>query len=34
MICVEPYWIKNLRHALVRMDTFMAGLSLLLRATC
>jgi TRAP-type C4-dicarboxylate transport system permease small subunit len=30
MICVEPYWIKNLRHALVRMDTFMAGLSLLL----
>lgn len=30
MIRVEPYWIKNLRHALVRMDTFMAGLSLLL----
>ena len=30
MICVEPYWIKSLRHALVRMDTFMAGLSLLL----
>ena len=30
MIRVEPYWIKSLRHALVRMDTFMAGLSLLL----
>ena len=30
MIRVEPYWITSLRHALVRMDTFMAGLSLAL----
>lgn len=30
MFRVEPYWITSLRHALVRMDTLMAGLSLLL----
>ena len=30
MFRTEPYWITSLRHALVRMDTFMAGLSLLL----
>jgi TRAP-type C4-dicarboxylate transport system permease small subunit len=30
MFRIEPYWITSLRHALVRMETFMAGLSLLL----
>ena len=30
MFLIEPYWITHLRHALVRMDTLMAGLSLLL----
>jgi TRAP-type C4-dicarboxylate transport system permease small subunit len=30
MFRVEPYWITSLRHVLVRMDTFMAALSLLL----
>ncbi len=30
MLPVEPYWITALRHALIRMETFMAGGSLLL----
>ena len=30
MLPVEPYWITSLRHALIRMETFMAGSSLLL----
>jgi TRAP-type C4-dicarboxylate transport system permease small subunit len=30
MLPVEPYWITSLRHALIRMETFMAGGSLLL----
>ena len=30
MLPVEPYWITALRHALIRMEVFMAGGSLLL----
>jgi len=30
MLPVEPYWITGLRHALIRMETFMAGGSLML----
>jgi len=30
MLAVEPYWITGLRHGLIRMETFMAGCSLLL----
>jgi TRAP-type C4-dicarboxylate transport system permease small subunit len=30
MLPAEPYWITALRHALIRMETFMAGGSLLL----
>lgn len=30
MLTAEPYWIKGLRHTLIRMETFMAGASLLL----
>ena len=30
MLPVEPYWLTALRHALIRMETFMAGGSLLL----
>jgi TRAP-type C4-dicarboxylate transport system permease small subunit len=30
MLSTEPAWVASLRHSLVRMDTFMAGGSLLL----
>lgn len=30
MLLTEPLWLKNFRHALVRMEGFMAGASLLL----
>jgi len=30
MLQTEPAWISALRHALIRLDSFMAGLSLLL----
>jgi TRAP-type C4-dicarboxylate transport system permease small subunit len=30
MLANEPHWITGMRHALVRMETFMAGAALLL----
>ena len=30
MLHTEPAWVNALRHALIRLDSFMAGLSLLL----
>ncbi|NOR39729.1 MAG: hypothetical protein GQ537_00800, partial [Gammaproteobacteria bacterium] len=30
MLLTEPQWVRSFRHALIRMESFMAGASLLL----